>query len=94
VLTSLAMWVVFTALLGAYLAVSADSDNPYGSLLTVIAMLLWSAATSLALHLGLSVVAERGGAGQPNGRISLPESVSVGHSPDGSGSDPSLRSAG
>ena len=75
VITSLVLWAVFTALLGAYLAVSADSDNPYGSLLTVIAMLLWSAATSLALHLGLSVVAERSAAPRPAGRITLPESA-------------------
>lgn len=94
VLTSLVMWAVFTALLGAYLAVSADSDNPYGSLLTVIAMLLWSAATSLALHLGLSVVAQRSGAVQPDGRIRLPESSPVGSSPTRTGKDPTLRSAG
>jgi uncharacterized BrkB/YihY/UPF0761 family membrane protein len=94
VLTSLVMWAVFTALLGAYLAVSADSGNPYGSLLTVIAMLLWSAATSLALHLGLSVVAQRSGAAQPDGRIRLPESSPVGGSPMRTGKDPTLRSAG
>ena len=94
VLTSLVMWALFTALLGAYLAVSADSDNPYGSLLTVIAMLLWSAATSLALHLGLSVVAERGGAAQPNGRIKLPESESVGPSRTYTSQDSGPRAAG
>jgi uncharacterized BrkB/YihY/UPF0761 family membrane protein len=76
-LTSLIMWAVFTALLGWYLSVSSESDNPYGPLLSVIAMLLWSAATSLALHLGLSVVAERSGASQPAGRIRLPESQPV-----------------
>ncbi len=93
-ITALAMWAVFTALLGAYLAVSADSDNPYGPLLTVIAMLLWSAATSLALHLGLSVVAERSGATPPRDRITLPESDSADPSRTRSGGDPNLGSDG
>ncbi len=55
--TALVLWAVFTALLGLYLSIG--SKSVYGPLLTVIAMLLWAAASSLALHLGLALVAER-----------------------------------
>ena len=73
-LTALVMWATFTVLLGVYLSMSSTSRSTYGPLLSVIAMLLWSAATSLALHVGLSVVAERSGAQLPSGLIRLPES--------------------
>ncbi|HEU4528145.1 MAG TPA: YihY/virulence factor BrkB family protein [Actinomycetota bacterium] len=53
------LWVAFTALLGVYLSIGSDSQSAYGPLLSVIALLLWAAATSLALHLGLALVAER-----------------------------------
>lgn len=66
-LTTLVMWAAFTALLGVYLSVSATSRSTYGPLLSIIALLLWSAATSLALHLGLTVVAERSGVEMPPG---------------------------
>ena len=76
-LTALAMWATFTVFLGVYLLMSSTSRSTYGPLLSVIAMLLWSAATSLALHVGLSVVAERSGAELPKGLIRLPESQPV-----------------
>jgi len=66
-LTTLVMWAAFTALLGVYLSVSTTSRSTYGPILSIIALLLWSAATSLALHLGLTVVAERSGAELPPG---------------------------
>jgi uncharacterized BrkB/YihY/UPF0761 family membrane protein len=53
------LWAGFTALLGLYLSIASESQSAYGPLLSVIAMLLWAAATSLALHLGLALVAER-----------------------------------
>ncbi len=76
-LTALVMWATFTGLLGLYLSMSSTSRSTYGPLLSVIAMLLWSAATSLALHVGLTVVAERSGAKSPAGLIRLPESQPV-----------------
>lgn len=57
-LTALVLWATFTALLGVYLSISSTSRSTYGPLLSVIAMLLWAAASSLALHIGLTVVAE------------------------------------
>lgn len=57
--TAVLLWVSFTALLGLYLSIGSESQSAYGPLLSVIAMLLWAAATSLALHLGLALVAER-----------------------------------
>jgi uncharacterized BrkB/YihY/UPF0761 family membrane protein len=47
---------VFSLALGLYFSVS--SSAAYGSLLSVIALLLWSSLSSLALHLGLAVTAE------------------------------------
>ena len=58
-LVALVLWVTFTALLGLYLSLSSQSSQTYGPLLAVIALLLWSALTSLALHLGIAVIAER-----------------------------------
>lgn len=58
-------WVTFTALLGIYLSIGSESQSAYGPLLSVIAMLLWSAASSLALHLGLALVAERRSPAEP-----------------------------
>jgi uncharacterized BrkB/YihY/UPF0761 family membrane protein len=53
------LWASFTALLGLYLSIGSSSQSAYGPLLSVIAMLLWASASSLALHLGLALVAER-----------------------------------
>jgi YihY family inner membrane protein len=50
------LWFVFSLALGLYFSVS--SSAAYGSLLSVIALLLWSSLSSLALHLGLAVTAE------------------------------------
>jgi uncharacterized BrkB/YihY/UPF0761 family membrane protein len=62
---ALALWVVFTAALGLSLSMSSSSDT-YGPLLAIVALLLWSALASLALHLGLAVTGEMGGArGEP-----------------------------
>jgi YihY family inner membrane protein len=60
-----ALWVVFTAALGLSLSMSSSSTT-YGPLLAIVALLLWSALAALALHLGLAVTAEMGGArGEP-----------------------------
>lgn len=63
---SVVLWVAFSAGLALYFAMRADSgDNPYGPLLAVIALLLWSMLTSLAFHLGLSTVCELSGKRRP-----------------------------
>jgi YihY family inner membrane protein len=53
---AVALWFVFSLALGLYFALS--SSAAYGSVLSVIALLLWSSLSSLALHLGLAVTAE------------------------------------
>ena len=53
---AVALWFVFSLALGLYFSLS--SSAAYGSLLSVIALLLWSSFSSLALHLGLAVTAE------------------------------------
>jgi uncharacterized BrkB/YihY/UPF0761 family membrane protein len=53
---SVALWVAFTAGLALYLSIGGGQT--YGSLIAVVALLLWSVLTSLALHLGLAVAYE------------------------------------
>jgi uncharacterized BrkB/YihY/UPF0761 family membrane protein len=48
---------VFTVALSLWFANSSSSQT-YGPLVSVIAILLWAGATSLALHLGLALTAE------------------------------------
>ena len=61
---ALVMWVIFTVGLAAYYSISGTSTAAYGPLLAIVALLLWSVLTSLALHLGLAVAAEI--AGEPS----------------------------
>jgi YihY family inner membrane protein len=73
---ALVLWAAFTGLLGLYLSIGSTSSRTYGPLLSVIAMLLWAAATSLALHLGLAVIAEHRPAPSPDrDRVDVPESA-------------------
>jgi uncharacterized BrkB/YihY/UPF0761 family membrane protein len=51
-LVAMALWVGFTALLALYFSIQTSS--PYGPLLSVVALLLWSMLASLALHVGLA----------------------------------------
>jgi uncharacterized BrkB/YihY/UPF0761 family membrane protein len=76
---ALALWVAFTAALGLYLSVGSQSSHSYGPLLAVIALLLWSALTSLALHLGIAVIAERTHASGDR-TLRLPDSATTGRS--------------
>jgi len=59
-LVALVLWVVFTIALTVWFSVSSSSQT-YGPLLSVIALLMWAGATSLALHLGMSLTAELAG---------------------------------
>jgi YihY family inner membrane protein len=79
---ALVLWAAFTALLGLYLSIGSTSSRTYGPLLSVIAMLLWAAATSLALHLGLAVIAEHRSAASPGqDRVDVPESSVMSRQP-------------
>jgi YihY family inner membrane protein len=67
------LWFLFSLALGLYFSLS--SNAAYGSLLAVIALLLWSSLSSLALHLGLAVTVELAvGESRSDGLVRLPES--------------------
>jgi len=78
-IVSVVLWVLFTIALAIYFALRADSgSNPYGPLLAIIALLLWSMLTSLALHLGLATIAELGGHPRPaDDVVRIPETPAV-----------------
>jgi len=56
---AVALWFVFTGLLALYLSVGGSSMGcTYGPLTGIIAILLWTFLTSLALYLGLAFAAQ------------------------------------
>lgn len=55
-LVAVVMWAVFTGLLSLYFSIQTSSA--YGALLSIVALLIWSMLTSLALHLGLATACE------------------------------------
>jgi YihY family inner membrane protein len=56
---SVLLWFVFTGLLALYLDVSSGTfGRTYGPLTGIIAILLWSFLTSLAIYLGLAFAAQ------------------------------------
>jgi YihY family inner membrane protein len=55
-LVAVVLWAVFTVLLSLYFSIQTGS--PYGPLLSIVALLIWSMLTSLALHLGLATSSE------------------------------------
>jgi membrane protein len=55
-LVAVVLWAAFTALLSLYFSIQTDS--PYGPLLSIVALLIWSMLASLALHLGLATACE------------------------------------
>ena len=68
------LWVLFTGGLALYLSIGGGST--YGPLMAVVALLLWSLLTSLALHLGLSVGYELRSRAEP-GTVRLPDSQTL-----------------
>jgi YihY family inner membrane protein len=68
------LWVLFTAGLALYLSVGGGQT--YGSLIAIVALLLWCVLTSLAVHLGLSVAYELESRVRP-GSVRLPDSEVV-----------------
>jgi YihY family inner membrane protein len=57
-LLAVVVWVAFTAGLALYYGSNGTATKTYGPLLGVIALLLWSYLSSLALHLGLAFAAQ------------------------------------
>jgi YihY family inner membrane protein len=55
-LVAVVMWASFTALLSLYFSIQTGS--PYGPLLSIVALLIWSMLTSLALHMGLATACQ------------------------------------
>ena len=53
---AVALWFLFSLALGLFFSLS--SNAVYGPMLSVVALLLWSSLSSLALHLGLAVTVE------------------------------------
>lgn len=58
---AVSLWVAFTGLLSLYF--SFRSSVPYGPLLSIIALLVWSMLSSLALHLGIATACTLSGVG-------------------------------
>jgi uncharacterized BrkB/YihY/UPF0761 family membrane protein len=71
---ALVLWVVFTAGLALYLSIGGGQT--YGSLIVVVALLLWCVLTSLAIHLGLSTAYELQSRMRP-GSVRLPDSRTI-----------------
>lgn len=57
------LWLVLTVALSFYFSSGGAQREAYGSLLAVVALLVWAGATSLAVHLGMAVSAELGASG-------------------------------
>ncbi len=55
---ALVLWLVFSALLALYISMSSSFGAVYGPLTGIIALLIWSQLTSLALFLGLAFSAQ------------------------------------
>lgn len=55
---ALLLWMLFTGLLAAYLQVSDSFGTVYGPLTGIIALLLWSQLTSVAIFLGMAFAAQ------------------------------------
>jgi YihY family inner membrane protein len=73
---SLLLWLFFSGALALYVATSASFGQVYGPLTGIIALLLWSQLTSVALLLGLAFAAqlEAVRAGVPAPAVPDPES--------------------
>jgi YihY family inner membrane protein len=74
-LVAVVLWVAFTGLLSLYFSIASDS-SPYGPLLAVIALMLWSLLGSLALGIGMTTAVELSDAWHRSGEegtVTLPE---------------------
>jgi YihY family inner membrane protein len=80
------LWVAFTGLLSLYFSLSSDS-SPYGPLLSIVALMLWSMLGALALTIGMATAAEMTDAKPPHeeAAATLPEPPEQDRSPTLSG---------
>jgi uncharacterized BrkB/YihY/UPF0761 family membrane protein len=69
---AVALWFLFSLALGLYFSLSGNVA--YGPLLSVIALLLWSSLSSLALHLGLALTVELAIGASRSDLVRVPES--------------------
>jgi YihY family inner membrane protein len=70
-LVAVTLWLLFTLGLSLYFSSGGAQQEAYGSLLAVIALVVWAGATSLAVHLGMAVAAEMGSTGAS--AVSVPD---------------------
>ena len=72
---AVALWLTFTGLLAVYVQLSASFGAVYGPLTGVIALLLWTQLTSVAILFGFAVTAqlEAGHVGIRHGAVPGPE---------------------
>ena len=70
-LVAVALWLLFTLGLSLYFSSGGAQQEAYGSLLAVVALIVWAGATSLAVHLGMAVAAEMGSTGAS--AVSVPD---------------------
>lgn len=81
-IVGLALWVIFTALLAVYYTFGGGSQT-YGPLISIIALLVWSNLSALAVHLGYAAACElsraRPGMATPDtaGVVAIPDSDAV-----------------
>jgi uncharacterized BrkB/YihY/UPF0761 family membrane protein len=76
---ALLLWLAFTGMLALYLNTSTSFGQVYGPLTGIIALLLWSQLSAIALLLGLAFAAqlEAARAGVPAPKVPDPEPASV-----------------
>ncbi|MET9069334.1 YihY/virulence factor BrkB family protein [Streptosporangium sandarakinum] len=72
-LVSIALWTVFTLLLALYIEGSGTFGSTYGPLTAVMALMLWSFLSSMALFLGLAFAAQLEACRAGNARPTEPD---------------------
>jgi uncharacterized BrkB/YihY/UPF0761 family membrane protein len=84
---SLVLWVAFTGPLSLYFSLASDA-SPYGPLLAIVALMLWSMLGALALAIGMATAAELSDARRPRAEeqtVTVPEPPEEERSPALSG---------
>ena len=78
---ALVLWVALTGLLSLYFSLASDS-SPYGPLLAIVALMLWSMLGSLALAIGMATAAELSHARRPHEHPDEDEAVTLPEPPE------------
>ena len=81
---SVTLWCAVTVALGAFFGVSSSFGSTYGPLAGIVALLLWSLLSSIALLAGASMAAQleslRAGEPEPQDDVKVAQSEPEGHS--------------